>query len=174
MVSHTSGYCLLAGNLNNALQTLFRFRNVSVRSPTQTLVHYSPFLLVVISTSMYWSMMQMGLSIVAACLPTLRPLFNNASLQGWYKRLRSHITLPSKISLAMRPKRQSDFDTIDSNDLTKGSGEVSKSPQSEILPAKTMRVTTHVYPLHDMETQTGTPVWKSTFRDEIEQTSLKA
>ena len=74
-----------------------------------------------------------------------------------------------------RYKRSSRFDAISSEDLTQHLGEASNSsqPQLEILPANTARAATNVYPLHDVEAQSGTLGWKATVRDQIEQDALK-
>lgn len=42
---------------------------------------------VVISTILYWSMIEGGLAVIAACLPTLRVLIRNVSLSSFVDRL---------------------------------------------------------------------------------------
>ena len=44
----------------------------------------------------YWSMLEMGLSIIAACLPTLAPIFHDPSADKLSQRTRSVFTLRSR------------------------------------------------------------------------------
>lgn len=131
--------------------------------------------ILIISLCTYWSMIEMGLSIVAACLPTLRPLFSNPSPPGWCRHLKSRTILSSKTSFpfSMRSKRSSDSDTTDSNDLPKQHGGLSSSSQNSIPPAKIRPLAISVYAMNDVEAQTDSPSWKSTVRDQIEHESLK-
>ena len=50
----------------------------------------------------YWPMIEASLGIVAACLPTLRPMFATWSVDSVLDRLRSGISLPSKRSSRSR------------------------------------------------------------------------
>lgn len=131
--------------------------------------------ILIISLCTYWSMIEMGLSIVAACLPTLRPLLSNPSPPGWCRHLKSRTILSSKTSFpfSMRSKRSSDSDTTDSNDLPKQHGGLSSSSQNSIPPAKIRPLAISVYAMNDVEAQTDSPSWKSTVRDQIEHESLK-
>ena len=47
-------------------------------------------------------MLEMGLSVIAACLPTLSPLFRDLSAKGMSQRLRSIFTMTSRSSEASR------------------------------------------------------------------------
>ena len=115
-------------------------------------------------------MIELGLSITAACLPTLRPLFHESYLQGWYKVLQSYIKTRSKSS-SMRPHKLSDFDIRPSTDVRKDPEQRSNSSQVGILAPNVGRVATNIYPLHDLEAQSGLPSASITVRSKIEQTS---
>ena len=66
---------------------------------------------VTISTIFYWYMIEAGVSLIAACLPSLRFLFANKSLQSIVHSVRSVISLRST------PKRRNDYYTdVESND----------------------------------------------------------
>ncbi|MCJ1437277.1 hypothetical protein MMC27_006663 [Xylographa pallens] len=64
-----------------------------------------------ISTIMYWYMIEAGISLIAACLPTLRFLFANKSLQTVMQSVRSAISLRSSSS----HRGDNDFSDIESN-----------------------------------------------------------
>ena len=110
----------------------------------------------------------MGLSIVAACLPTLRPLFSDPSVPGWCRLLRSRVIVSSK-----RSKQSSDSDTTDSDDVPKRFEEASSSSQHSNPPEKIRPLAVKVYAMDDVEAQTDSPSWKSTIRDQIEHGLLK-
>ena len=44
----------------------------------------------------YWSMLEMGLSIIAACLPTLAPIFHDLSVEKLSQRTRSAFMIRSR------------------------------------------------------------------------------
>lgn len=119
---------------------------------------------------MYWSMIELGLSIIAACLPTLRPLLGEWSLQGYYKFLRSYITLRSKSS-STRRNRSSELESEKSEDLGKELEGSSNSSQVGILPPNVARMATNVYPMKDVEAQTTITSSRVTARDQIERAS---
>ncbi|CAF9914246.1 MAG: hypothetical protein ALECFALPRED_009506 [Alectoria fallacina] len=50
------------------------------------------------STILYWSMLEIGLSVIAACLPTLAPLFRDVPAEQINKLMRNFFTLPSRSS----------------------------------------------------------------------------
>ena len=125
---------------------------------------------VIITTWMYWSMVELGLSITAACLLTLRLLFQDSSFQGWRKGLRSYIQLLSNPFSA----RPSSFSTLDGGPLTnlhKGSEQHSNASQVGTLAPNAARMATNIYPMHDVEAQTGMSPASITVRSKIEQTS---
>ena len=47
------------------------------------------------TTIVFWSMLEMGLSIIAACLPTLGPIFHDLSAEKLGQRMRSFLALRS-------------------------------------------------------------------------------
>ena len=56
----------------------------------------------VYSTIVYWVVLEMGLSIIAACLPTLAPIFHDLSVEKLSQRMRSIFTLRSRSAGAMK------------------------------------------------------------------------
>lgn len=54
------------------------------------------------TTIVYWSMLEMGLSIIAACLPTLAPTFHDLSAEKLGQRMRSILALPSRSAGVMK------------------------------------------------------------------------
>ena len=151
-------------------QTASRFRKASVRPLRHTLSQHLLYLLVLITTWIYWSMIELGLSITAACLPTLRPLLQGSSVQGWYKGLQSYLKVLSKSS-STRPKKLSTFDAGPSTDPHKDLEQHSNSSQVGILPSNVAQITTNIYPLHDLEAQKNVSGGGITVRSKIEQAS---
>ena len=115
-------------------------------------------------------MIELGLSITAACLPTLRPLFQGSSVQSWYKGLQNYLKLLSK-STSTRSKKLSTFDTGPSTNSRKDLKRHSTSSQVEILAPNVNQMTTDIYPLHDLEAQKNTSGAGITVRSKIEQAS---
>ncbi|KAM0798337.1 hypothetical protein BDR22DRAFT_891390 [Usnea florida] len=126
--------------------------------------------ILVITTWMYWSMIELSLSITAACLPTLRPLLPGSSVQGWYEGLQSYLKLLSRSS-STRSNKLSNFDTGPSTNSNKDSERHSNSSQMGILAPNVAQMTTNIYPLHDVEAQKVTPGAGITVRSKIEQAS---
>ena len=56
----------------------------------------------VYSTIVYWVVLEMGLSIIAACLPTLAPIFRDFSVEKLSQRVSSIFTLRSRSAGAMK------------------------------------------------------------------------
>ena len=54
------------------------------------------------TTVAFWSMLEMGLSIIAACLPTLAPIFHDLSAEKLSQRMRSIFTLRSRSAGVMK------------------------------------------------------------------------
>ena len=119
---------------------------------------------------MYWSMLELGLSIVAACLPTLRPLVQNLSVQVFYESLRSYIKIRSKSS-STRPGDYSNFDDGPSTDPHKVLKRRSSSSQTGLFVPGVARMATSIYPMQDVEAQTGVPSASIKIQSKIEQTS---
>ena len=115
-------------------------------------------------------MIELGLSITAACLPMLRPLLQGSSVQGWYKGLQNYLKLLSK-SISTRSNRLSTFDAGPSSNSRKDLERLSNSSQVEILAPNGSQMTTSIYPLHDLEAQKNTSGAVITVRSEIEQAS---
>ena len=59
----------------------------------------------VIALILFWSIIETGVAIIAACLPTLRPLFSNWSLESVIRSVRSAISLNSLRSSSQRSTR---------------------------------------------------------------------
>ncbi|MCJ1289797.1 hypothetical protein MMC34_001330 [Xylographa carneopallida] len=47
------------------------------------------------ATFLYWTMLEQGLAVIVACLPTLRTLFNHASLESVVRSVRTTLSLDS-------------------------------------------------------------------------------
>ena len=56
------------------------------------------YILVTVSTILYWSMIEAGLAIIAVCLPTLQFLARKASIDSMLHSLRSAFSLKSMLS----------------------------------------------------------------------------
>jgi hypothetical protein len=94
---------------------------------------------------MYWSMVEMGLTIVAACLPTLRPLFGEMLPADISRIFQSFLSLRSHSSEeSLRAKKQK---------LRQDSGNSSNSSEMEFAEQKDHRVSTEVYSMNDVEAQ---------------------
>ena len=57
----------------------------------------------VVSILLFWAMMEMGVAMIAVCLPTLRPLFRNWSLESIIRSVRSVVSLRSMGSSRRSP-----------------------------------------------------------------------
>lgn len=113
----------------------------------------SNFRAVLISTSMYWGMIEMGLSIIAACLPTLRPLIGDPGVQTIYENARSYIRPRSKGS------------SLDNRD----SGYTFTKFNSKRTTPLNQTVTTNIYPASDTESQSEAPEHMIAVQEKIEQ-----
>ena len=60
-------------------------------------------LLAVVSILLFWAMMEMGVAMIAVCLPTLRPLFRDWSLESIIRSVRSAVSLRSMGSSRRSP-----------------------------------------------------------------------
>ena len=60
---------------------------------------------VAVSTILYWSMIEGGLAIIAACLPTLHHLVGKVSLSGIFSSLRSVLSFRS-VHTQRQPQQQ--------------------------------------------------------------------
>ena len=64
-------------------------------SPFGELWTLTDFSQVTVSTILYWSMIEAGLAVIAACLPTLQFLIRKVSLDGMISSVRSALSLQS-------------------------------------------------------------------------------
>lgn len=77
---------------------------------------------VFISRLLYWSMMEVGLAVVVACLPTLQSLVRNAWPENLYRRVHTILSsrlLPSKRSRASYPDDTDDGSTSSNTSINK-------------------------------------------------------
>lgn len=106
---------------------------------------------VLITTQLYWSMIEMGLCVIAACLPTLRPLFAEMSAEQIINSIRSKFSMDSVSSLFAGQQRSS----------KNGSGynEFSTASETHIVPKTSdenyLGVETHA--MKDLEGQAPVP-----------------
>lgn len=88
-----------------------------------------------LTTEIYWSMIEMGISVVAACLPTMRPLFRHIPTE----RLRNFFTsLTSRGSRNHLPVLSEPRSAAFDDDGREGSD--SAIVRSETLPQKVSRI----------------------------------
>lgn len=106
----------------------------------------------------------MGMSIVAACLPTLRPLFSDTSPEAFSNLLRSLFTRRSKSS--------STLDKVHAESLRKD-GEVASNSSRVGFAFKAVNhdVATEIYPMGDLEAQADVPSKRIMVQNMITQTS---
>ena len=62
-----------------------------------------------VSLGIFWSLLEIGVAVPVACLPTLRPLFRGFSLESVISSLRSMISL-SSVHSQQRKKPQGSYD----------------------------------------------------------------
>lgn len=107
--------------------------------------------IMLITTQLYWSMIEMGLCVIAACLPTLRPLFAEMSAEQIINSIRSKFSMDSVSSLFAGQQRSS----------KNGSGynEFSTASETHIVPKTSdenyLGVETHA--MKDLEGQAPVP-----------------
>lgn len=68
---------------------------------------------------MFWGMLEMGVAMVALCLPTLRPLFHDWSLESIMN------SLLSVLSLSSRSSRNKNYHSFSDNQRGRGDSEAS-------------------------------------------------
>lgn len=93
----------------------------------------------VVGLMLFWPMVQMGVALVAACLPTLRPLFDGFSPESVIQSIRSTLSLSSLRSKAS-------FQYIKSN-----SSRTSNGPVGKTFPIEAVKqVETHIAGSHGL------------------------
>ncbi|KAI0485071.1 hypothetical protein GGR56DRAFT_616728 [Xylariaceae sp. FL0804] len=75
-----------------------------------------------LTTEMYWSMIEMGISVVAACLPAIWPLFGRVSLESMVHTVRSMLSLESLTPSGNRGSGERSRDGMDSDGGSQQSG----------------------------------------------------
>lgn len=99
---------------------------------------------VIMSTWMYWSMLELGISITAACLPTLRPLFGKISPMSLSESLRGIFSLRSLSSLI--------FTRRSSTKIPEDPERVPNASDAEFVHKNTAHdIETEIYALRDLE-----------------------
>ena len=94
----------------------------------------------------------MGLCVVAACLPSVRPIFRNTSPKNLFSSLRSMLSLGLKSSL--RLKRNEHTETRNTQD---NYDEMSNASKARFLPqsAHGSQLQTETHIMRDLEAQPG-------------------
>lgn len=96
----------------------------------------------------------MGLCVVAACLPTMRPIFGKMSPETFFSSLRNILSLGSKSSL--RSKRNEHTETMNAQH---DYDEISNASKARFLPQSVygsqLQTETHV--MRDLEAQPSVP-----------------
>ena len=106
-------------------------------------------------------MVELGMAIVAACLPTLRPLFNNLSSESLSKAVRSFFSARSLSSnFSSKHKHSKD---------EKHSDSASNSSYNQFADKVGMRIenVTDIYALGDLESQSAVEPGKVMVRNEV-------
>lgn len=121
---------------------------------------------------MYWSMIELGLSIVAACLPTLRPLFGRSSIESWRKSIRSYFTLHLK-PFSNRGDGSGSGYTSRANENYKPLEERAWNSKTRINVPDQSAMAQNIYAMQDLESQTEIPKSHIVVQNRIEQTWQK-
>ncbi|KAL9073756.1 MAG: hypothetical protein Q9161_002794 [Pseudevernia consocians] len=95
----------------------------------------------VVSLILFWPMVEMGVALVAACLPTLRPLFHDVSVESVIHSVRSKLSLSSLRSTSKSSLTQGDT-ARRSNDSTRAFA--SKDVVTNALPEDDEYLETHI------------------------------
>ena len=114
---------------------------------------------------MYWTLIEMGLSIIAACLPTLRPLFGNVAAQSWSNMLRSFFTLPSRLRSTSENRKGMSKGPRPDGDTASNSSRVKFA-----FKAMSPDSATEIYPMRDIESQAAVPREGIMVQNKITQT----
>lgn len=110
----------------------------------------------------------MGLSIMAACLPTLRPLFREWSLQSWYEYVTIYVSTRTKFH-STRPKNISDLGPGKFRQIRRDPEDTLNPSQVGILQPKNARIANAIYPMMDLESQPDSHSGGITIGTQIEQ-----
>ena len=117
-----------------------------------------------ITQVLYWSMIESGLALVAACLPTLRFLFGNFSPESLIRSIRSVMSLES-----LRSQRSEDSRHVRLSDQD------STSTSSHTQLAKGEEVgATEIYAMADLEAQKSMPHSQIMVKSDIVQVENSA
>lgn len=98
----------------------------------------------VVGLMLFWPMVQMGVALVAACLPTLRPLFDGFSPESVIHSIRSNLSLSSLRSKAS-------FHYIKSNSSQTSNGPVGKTFPNEVGKQVETHIAGSKGPSHDLD-----------------------
>lgn len=98
----------------------------------------------VVGLILFWPMVQMGVALVAACLPTLRPLFHGVSPESVIQSIRSNLSLSSLRSKAS-------FHYIKSNSSRTSNGPVGKAFPNEVSKQLETHITGSKGLSHDLD-----------------------
>ena len=102
-----------------------------------------------ITTQLYWSMLEMGLSLIAACLPTMRPLFGDKSKDRFFTSVRSFFllrSLSSSFSWRKTPREAS-----------KDYKDFSNASDARLVHASQYHVGVETHAMRDIESQIDVP-----------------
>ncbi|KAF4624478.1 hypothetical protein G7Y89_g13692 [Cudoniella acicularis] len=113
-----------------------------------------------LTTEIWWSMIEMGISIVAACLPTIRPLFGNSFPEQAINSIRSIFSLHSLTSISSSARRRAAGPGDDINERTKYtqfSEDQASMEQGHRKPSGESGKMSRKIPLRDLEAQKNVP-----------------
>ena len=110
----------------------------------------------VVSLALFWAMIQMGVALVTACLPTLRPLFDGVSPESIIQSIRSNLSLSSLRSKAsfyyIKPNSSR---TLNCPVGKTSPDEVGKQVETHIAGSKGLRHDLDQHELHEIKVQNG-------------------
>lgn len=111
-----------------------------------------------LTTEIYWSMIEMGVSVVAACLPAIWPLLSKVSLESMVHTIRSMLSLESLVSSSSRRSRRKTGENSrnggegGSEGSSDGSG-LYESISGELDKVSTKNSRINTVPMRDIEAQ---------------------
>lgn len=125
--------------------------NAFAQSNGETLVTYL----------LFWTMIECGLGVIVACLPTLRAVYSKLSPGS----ILSHI----KSALAIRSLQSNLSTPSDNPNLPNNDGSAKSSSDALTLSGDEGAIRTHIVAAHDLEKQDNLPQYGIQVRNDVEQ-----
>ena len=111
----------------------------------------------------------MGLCVVAACLPTMRPIIGEPSAEKLFRSFRSIFSLPSMSSLRSRR-----YEHSESTNARHNYDEISNASKTRFVPKSVNKsqIQTEAYVMGDLEGQSKIPSRAIRVQEEFSHRSL--